>query len=102
MLLISFHLLLAYKLKFIAYLRYIDTTLILILIELLIFTVFSEYIIGEFDVTTTVWIRIIVFCPATDPRGLGHRCINLFQCEFTLNVFFINIRNHVRGLNKGH
>ena len=37
-----------------------------------------------------------------DPRRFRHRCINLFQIEFSLNNILINVRNHIRWLYEWH
>lgn len=89
-------------LKFISDLGDVHAALVFVANELIIFFVFSEYIIGEFDVTAVSSCVLGSRAPSSYPWSFGHRRINLLESEFALNPFFINIRNHIGWLNKGH
>ena len=84
--------------------RNVHTPLPVILVELILqFSVFilSEYIIGKFD-STARFLWVLIVGPPADPRGLGHRCIDLFESKLSLYILFINARDHIRWLDKGH
>ena len=94
----------ALELELVSDLGDVHTPLPVIVVQLVLdFSVFvlPEYVISKFDSTSRVF-RVLVVGPPADPRGLGHGGIYLLQSELSLNVLFVDIRDHIRWLDERH
>ena len=98
------NLLMALELELVSDLGDVHTLLPVIVVQLILdFSIFvlPQYVISKFDSTARVF-RVLVVCPTADPRGLGHRGVDLLQSELSLNVLFVYVRDHIRRLDEGH